>query len=281
MPFNFENIPFLNLQEQSHFLIRPLLPTVNPAELKEAAHRHSYQEILWICNGEWQHTIDDQLFTLEPNTFYLIFQGQIHHFIKGENLKGFLIRFNNEFLNEISPLDPFTPPYVNKITVQNENDIGYFNYLIHSIYVEFTAENSNKEAIIRHLLMAFLYKLSQKKQAIQIQLTQKSSLEDQIYIRFSNILESEYSKNVDTAQYVTSLGITTRQLCSIIKKYSGKTTKQLIIERRILEAKRLLDYTQTPLKEIAYQLGFEDIGYFCRSFKIQTGLTPSQFKSKI
>jgi AraC family transcriptional regulator, transcriptional activator of pobA len=278
MPSRIENIPFLKLQEQSLFLIRPLLHEVNPSVLKEAAHRHTYQEILWVREGQGQHTIDDQLFPLENNTFYLIYQGQVHHFIKGENLKGFLIRFNNEFLNEISPLERMTSPVVNKISLQNEEEIRYFNILTETIYQECTGTSSNKNAVVRHFLMALLYKLTEKKQALQIEMAQNSNADDAIFLNFTHIVEQKFSEPIDMGSFATELSISQRQLCAIIKQHTGKTTKQLIIDRRILEAKRLLAYTQNSLKQIAYQLGFEDTAYFCRTFKTQTGLTPTEFK---
>jgi AraC-like DNA-binding protein len=276
-----ENIPIFKLQEQSLFLIRPLLSEVNPVALKEAAHRHTYQEILWVREGYGQHTIDDQLFPLENNTFYLIYQGQVHHFIKGENLKGFLIRFNNEFLNEISPIERTTSPSINKISLQNEADIRYFNVLTETIYRECTDTSPNKNAVVRHLLMVLLYKIAEKKQALQFEIVQNSDVEDAIFLNFTHIVEQSFTEPINVDNFAKELGVSQRQLCTIVKYHTGKTTKQLIIDRRILEAKRLLAYTQNSLKQIAYQLSFEDTAYFCRTFKVQTGLTPTEFKEKI
>jgi AraC family transcriptional regulator, transcriptional activator of pobA len=271
---NQENIPFFNLQEKSLFLIRPLLEVVNPQILNEAAHRHTYQEILWIQEGNGKHSIDDELFTIENNTFYLIYKGQVHH------LNGFLIRFNNEFLKEISPLERNTNFLVNKIAV-NEVERAYFDNLTANIYQEFLSKKQHNESVIRHLLMVLLYKLEEKKQTYQLQQIAKNAYsDDAIFKRFTNLLEQVYSNSNDTEYFANHLAISTRHLCRIIKKHSGKTTKQLIIDRRILEAKRLLAYTDTPLKQIAFQLGFDEIAYFCRIFKLQTALTPTAFKQK-
>lgn len=277
---NQENIPFFTLQEKSLFLIRPLLEAVNPQLLNEAAHRHTYQEILWIQEGKGKHSIDDELFTIENNTFYLIYKGQIHHFIEGKGLKGFLIRFNNEFLKEISPLERNTNLLVNKISL-NEIERAYFDNLTGNIYQEFLTEKQHKESIIRHLLMVLLYKLEEKKQTYQLQqIAKNADSEDAIFIRFTNLLEQVYPNSNDIEYFANDLAISTRHLCRVIKKRSGKTTKQLIIDRRILEAKRLLAYTDTPLKQIAFQLGFDEVAYFCRIFKQQTALTPTEFKQK-
>lgn len=280
MPKSVDNIPIFNLQEKSLFQIRPLLTEVNPQLLNEAAHRHTYQEILWVHEGKGAHSIDDQSFEIAKNTFYLIYKGQIHNFIKGNNLKGFLIRFNNEFLKEISPLERNTNFLVNKISV-SEIEKVYFDNLAENIYQESLNETQQKESIIRHLLMALLYKLEEKKQSYQLQqIASNTNSDDAIFIRFINLLEIEYTTSNDTEYFAYHLAISTRHLCSIIKKRSGKTTKQLLIDRRILEAKRLLAYTDIPLKQIAFQLGFDETAYFCRIFKRHTSLTPTEFKQK-
>jgi AraC-like DNA-binding protein len=59
----------------------------------------------------------------------------------------------------------------------------------------------------------------------------------------------------------------------------GKSPQQFIQERRILEAKRLLLYSLKPVKEIAYELGFEDIQTFSRFFKKIEKISPSDFKN--
>jgi AraC-like DNA-binding protein len=61
----------------------------------------------------------------------------------------------------------------------------------------------------------------------------------------------------------------------------GKTAKQIIDERRVTEAKRLLFWNEHTIKEIAWQLNFEDDGYFNRFFKKHTGHTPAVFQKSI
>ena len=78
--------------------------------------------------------------------------------------------------------------------------------------------------------------------------------------------------------YAGLLNITTKHLNRVTKETLNKTTHQLIAERVILEAKRLIVHSQNPLARIAEALGFEDYAYFSRYFKKKTGTSPIDFK---
>lgn len=66
-----------------------------------------------------------------------------------------------------------------------------------------------------------------------------------------------------------------------VKKQLGKAPSQLIAERLILEAKRLLHLTHKSIKEIASELGFEDRFYFSRFFKKEVGVAPKIFRQQV
>ena len=74
------------------------------------------------------------------------------------------------------------------------------------------------------------------------------------------------------------MGVTKRQLSLICQEKTGKTAKQLVNERILTEAKRLLKYTTLSLKEISDRLGFKNLPYFCRRFKKGVGVTPTEYK---
>lgn len=78
-----------------------------------------------------------------------------------------------------------------------------------------------------------------------------------------------------------SLQIEMLQMMLILCTRLGtKTPLQLIQERKMLEARRMLRYTDLPVKEIAYELGYEDLQTFSRFFKAQEGVSPSEFREE-
>ena len=80
------------------------------------------------------------------------------------------------------------------------------------------------------------------------------------------------------SQYADLLNLSPYQLNAITKASVGKTVAQLIDEQIILEAKRYLLATPNQVKDIAWDLGYEDVSYFIRFFKKHTGLSPDAFR---
>jgi AraC-like DNA-binding protein len=80
--------------------------------------------------------------------------------------------------------------------------------------------------------------------------------------------------------YANQLNITPKHLNRIVRDTINKTTQQLISERVILEAQRLIVHTADPLSQIAYTLGFSDYAYFSKLFKLKTGMSPMEFRNQ-
>jgi len=79
--------------------------------------------------------------------------------------------------------------------------------------------------------------------------------------------------------YAKNMGVTESRLNRICITFTGKTAFEVLQDRTMLEAQRFLIYTKAPITEIAYDLGFNDLGYFCRFFKKSTGFTPKDFRA--
>ena len=98
-------------------------------------------------------------------------------------------------------------------------------------------------------------------------------------IREYNFLVEQYFKTKHTvAEYAEMLHKSPKSLANLFAKISDKSPLQFIQERKMLEARRLLQYTDKSIKEIAYEVGFQDIQSFGRFFKKIEGLSPSFFR---
>ncbi len=75
------------------------------------------------------------------------------------------------------------------------------------------------------------------------------------------------------------LGVTAARLNTACRRVAGCSTLHLLHAAQLAEAKRALLYTEQPVSEIAYSLGFEDPAYFSRFFTRRTGRTPSAFRA--
>lgn len=97
------------------------------------------------------------------------------------------------------------------------------------------------------------------------------------FIAFKLMVEEQFMEQPAVQIIAESLSLTTNSLYSIVKHYSGISPKEFIINRLMVEAQRRLYYSETSVKELAYELGFTDPGYFSRLFKKSTGRSITRF----
>ncbi|NVD08737.1 4-hydroxyphenylacetate catabolism regulatory protein HpaA [Vibrio sp. JPW-9-11-11] len=99
-----------------------------------------------------------------------------------------------------------------------------------------------------------------------------------LFNHFNQMIEQHYKQHLTLPGYAEKLGVTTARLNDICRKISGLSSKRLVAERVLQEARRLLLLTPMPVSQVAYELGYQDPAYFARFFKKQQGETASDFR---
>lgn len=112
----------------------------------------------------------------------------------------------------------------------------------------------------------------------QSQMDQLSDTQVDIVREYNYLVEQHFRSIHTVAEYAEMLNKTPKTLSNLFAKISERTPSQFIKQRRMLEAKRLLRYTDKAIKEIAYEIGFDDIQRFSRFFKSQEGQSPKSFR---
>ena len=282
-------IPVQNLLGERLFEIKKLVSTIDRKLLDEKPHRHQWQELIYIQEGEGKYLIDDRVFTLKANTFYLIGAGQIHDFVHGTGLKGYLLRFKDNFLppSGLNTQNSLNHSLLGRIIKSNELHIPkpqvlHYERVLEELYYEFSQNEQNyaKRAILQYLLLTLLTKLERRLRHIsQDYIMLDTDHQSKIYHSFLMLIEDNYKLHHQISFYADELHMDKRKLTAISKKASGRKPKEILNYRLMTEAKRMLMYTTDTTKEIAYNLGFDDPAYFSRFFKLHTGLSPKTFKS--
>jgi len=103
---------------------------------------------------------------------------------------------------------------------------------------------------------------------------------ERITAAFKSILESDFILTKRPLNYAKKLKISTTYLNECVKEVTGEPVSYHIQQRVILEAKRLLYHSDKSVKEIAFELGYEDYPYFSRLFAKVTGMAPLAFRHK-
>ena len=246
-------------------------------------HMHSFYEILWFQEGSGIHTVDFMQYEVKPNALFFISPGQIHHFDDCNNYRGISIKMCSNFLKNESNLflkyNVFhsydTVPYylVNEETAQVLADLAQQM----EEEVPLTEAFGNVD-VLQSLLRIFLVK-------IQRHGTQEGDLQvdslrpsHQLFIKFRRMVEKEFTHMHSVQEYADSLHVAARTLNKSVNECSHMSPLTFINERIMLEAKRLVRFSNLMIKEIAFELGFDDPSYFVKTFKRQTGYSPSEFR---
>ena len=98
--------------------------------------------------------------------------------------------------------------------------------------------------------------------------------------KFCGLVDGNFDKPWTVADYADGIGASAPHLTRVCKSILGSSPNELVRQRRLLEAKRLLEYTRLPISEIAHKSGFRDPAYFSRTFKSCVGLTPQDYRSE-
>jgi AraC family transcriptional activator of pobA len=248
-------------------------------------HKHTFYEILWSEKGTSKQTIDYKEYNVRPNSLFFISPNQVHHFEEWKPLTGGTILFTEDFfllnqsgkdkLFELSFIDNF---YADPCIQLSKKDFEEVNHTIGLIYQEQNRKNKNL-TIIQSLLHILL---TQVQRCVESQSKKTISKKYLIlYKQFNNLLETHFAGNKTASFFADQLNITAHHLNLVAKNISGKTATEIIRARSILEAKRLLTFSDYTISEIAFRLNYTDSSYFAKVFKRETHQSPADFKNKM
>lgn len=161
-----------------------------------------------------------------------------------------------------------------------EETYGEILNILERMVKENTASNLYSEALLKTYLQLILALCSKEKNEQLSKVVSSKVLNIEI-LSFQDLIEEYFITNRSPAFYASRLAITPSALSKKIKKEFGKTPSQLIQERVVLEAKKMLHLTHKSVKEIAFELYFEDVFYFSRYFKKAVGLSPLHYRENV
>ncbi|AZA83731.1 hypothetical protein C1637_14180 [Chryseobacterium lactis] len=248
------------------------------------SHQHTYYEIIWIEKGKGVHTIDFKNYEFSGPCLFLLHPKNVHRIYKETPTSGGVIKFNDNFFVNEDSHSKFLLKYgvfddIDVLPVINLNEEEKAE--ITDFFRLMCKQSDNGDAfsahIILNLLKSFLLKIYQiKKKSCSIE-----DISDHRFLRFKQfqeLLENHFIQHHSVSFYAEKLKISSKTLSTVCKLISHKTAQELIKERILLEAKRMLMYTDLSVKEVAYHLGFEDHAYFTRFFTSNVLQNPSDFK---
>jgi AraC family transcriptional regulator, transcriptional activator of pobA len=262
--------------------IRRLEVHLQNLEFVHFPHRHDFYNLLYITEGSGTHSIDYRTYPVVPNQLYFMAEGQVHSWELSPNSKGFTMFFTKDFYSvDETQLALHSLPFFNSLhndpmLVFEPTLAPYIQHCFEEIMTEYETNLPYRDATIKSLLKLILIQ-SVRHYRLPNHDTTSAYYMARIRI-FEQLIELHHTKKKGVKEYAQLMHLSPNYLNSLCTKSIGKTAGDMIRERIVLEAKRLLLHSSMSVCEIAYHLGYEDCSYFIRLFKAATRNTPEQYR---
>jgi len=252
--------------------------------------RNNYYSLIWVKEGSGKLKADFAEYDFKPNTLFAFSPYQPYMIATDAQVKGVAIYFHPEFFciykhhkevscNGVLYNNIYTPPFV---TV-DEGSAATFDMLCTQIKTEMQNSDLAQYELLVSYLKIFLITAARLKTQQQPEAAAVLSDNKEPFIlqKLKDAIEENFKSKHSPSDYAELLYITPKALGKITKSYFNKTLSSLINERIIIEAKRELYLTNKTVKEIAYELGYEDEYYFSRFFKVNADVSPQLYRETV
>lgn len=268
----------------SNFYIRKFSDHVKDNLFISVPHAHDFFLMLLVTKGSGKHFIDFKEYNVHPGAMFVLAPGLIHRWIMSKDIDGYILFFTKQYFmldfkhDNLSRFPFFNPnssiPYIS-LRKKEIQEIYNFYKLMDK---EYHQRDLDYHEMIRMYLNSVLINLSRKllkknsaKYAYNYEIVQLHT--------FYDLIENHFKEHLPLSYYCEKMNISTKQLSYLCKKLIAKVPSELLIDRVILEAKRLIIHTDLSISQISNELNYNDNSYFIRLFKKTCKQTPDQFRN--
>ncbi|HMJ47745.1 MAG TPA: helix-turn-helix transcriptional regulator [Ferruginibacter sp.] len=246
-------------------------------------HDHQFYQFVLFTGGRGGYSIDFVNFPVEIGHAYFMVPGQVHSW-NFDNVKGYIINFSGRFLQSFVSI----PRYLEKFSVLSgyvpEKDIDLSHdqglpKILDQMIPGAGKAGELKNDRIKVELLRLIIDIEDRLERPGLTKNKRKQIE--LVQNFKQLIGHHYLGHRPVSAYAKELSITTNHLNTLCRKVTGQTAGDLVRERLVLEAKRLLINSRVTILEISNKLNFIDNSYFSKFFKKHTGLTPEKFRSDI
>lgn len=246
-------------------------------------HRTDFYMIYLFTDGTGSHMVDFNLYNVKSRSLLFISQGQIHSFDPKESYDGRALIFTESFFcrsqrdrdyfRNSMLFNNYRQPYF-----EAGDDYDELLGIFLEIYKELKKETDPLQGEILHNLLYRIFLLSQRQFGNDIESADTASGAQKLVSEFKNLVEQYYQTHKWVKFYAQRLAVSQKTLQAATAQVLGKSPKEWISQRILLEAKRILAYETLSVKELSAMMHFDDATNFIKFFKKNEGVTPSDFR---
>lgn len=251
-------------------------------------HTHNYYTIIWPVEASGSHIIDFKEYPILKNHIFFVSPAQVHQVITDPHPKGYVINFMPEFLEKNSIRNEFiadlklfkksdeTPPLP-----VNDTMAAALKVFADQMLNTFHSSSDMLLEIIGAYLKLFLIECNGQCSLTPNNNLQSIEVSKTLVKNFKALVEKTFNSQHQVKYYAEKLNVTPNYLNEVIKSSMNTSAKDFIQNRIILEAKRMVVYTEKSAKEIGFDLGFDDPSHFSKFFRNNTSQSLQDFKESL
>ena len=248
-------------------------------------HRTEFYHIMWFQQGQSNHLVDFKPIEIKPNTILFLNKEIVQRFDKKGGFDGKAILFTDAFFCKTESDVKYLRSTIlfndlfSVSQIQLEDD-SIFSDLFQLMETELTKNKDVLQTdILQNYLHNFLLLAERVRRKQNFQEVKKNADFDYLML-FKDLLETKYRHSKQVSHYASLLSVTEKRLNQATSRILDKSPKQMIDERVMLEAKRLLVHTNESVKEIGFDLGFDEPTNFIKFFRKHNHSTPVEFREQ-
>ncbi len=238
-------------------------------------------ELLWVKKGTCFVQINEYKHQVDINSIAYLSPGHNRKLLLQEDIEGYYISFSMDFLHLLRDgsagtwIDEFEY-YSTIISIGVDEMEHELDFIARKMDREFAGNYNRSSELLKGLLNVFvLYIIRNLKQENK---GQETGRDNELVRNFMRLLKKNFIRSKMVSDYASHLCVTPNYLNRTIKKATGNTASHHIQQKIMLEAKKQALYSAISMKEIAYNLGFDNIAHFSKFFKINCGMNFTEYK---
>ncbi|MDB5015660.1 MAG: araC 2 [Mucilaginibacter sp.] len=272
--------------KQHEILISRFAPYLDHHKNLNTAHRHTFYHLVLFTNGGGSHSIDFENFTVKPYQVYFMIPGQVHSWNFEGFTDGYIINFSEAFFHSflLNPVYPesfsfFSGDTKAAVIDLPENIHQKIYNLFEEIIEEFERTDVQETDMLRVLILQLFIIINRLNDG---RISNGPASYNQTLLKnFQKLIGQHYTNLKLPRDYADLLYITPNHLNAICKDMLGIQAGEIIRNRTMLEAKRLLINPQLSITEISFMLNFNDNSYFTKFYRKAEGITPEEIRKNI
>ena len=264
-----------------------LLDQLKNISIPHEARRMNFILIALCTKGQVEYSLDTQSHTVRPGELLVISERHVvNNYASSPDFEGLAmilsVDFFREVINDVADLSAvFLLARSKPVMALSEHEMRIFTNYFYTIKDRIESVNNHfRKALVRTLLLALLYDMSNVVYQFQQTTDQRLKRGDIIFTRFIKMVEEYCGRERRVSWYAGQLGITPKYLSETVKEVSRRTPNEWIDNYVIAELRVLLKNTTKSIKQITEEMHFPNQSFLGKYFKEHVGVSPSEYRKR-